>query len=305
MPSVHPAIRRFGGLFAATLVVAALVVVNTAAAPAQAACGSGAPVLQLANPNPGDVLPTGDLIISGVAFDPNASTGSGISRVDLFLGQRDSGGLFVGSVAPSQGAFQIKASLPNTANGGRDFVAYAYSSVNAQQTSVSVPVFIGAAPTPTPTGSSATAPAPRGETTQSTCAVSPAETSVAAFRPLPVPPLWAAPILQLANPSTGDVLSTGDVIIQGMAFDPAATQGAGIDRVELFLDSREDGGLLLGSGVPSGRLFSITAKLSNSLNGGHNLVAYARSSVTGEETIVSVPMFVGAAPTPTPRPTSH
>src|ERR1700680_3589066 len=30
-------------------------------------------VLQLGNPNPGDLLPQGDYVVSGMAFDPNAS----------------------------------------------------------------------------------------------------------------------------------------------------------------------------------------------------------------------------------------
>ena len=73
--------------------------------------------------------------------------------------------------------------------------------------------------------------------------------------------------------------------------------------MELFLDNRDEGGLPLGSGAPgAGNTFKIKATLPNSANGGHNLVAYARSSVTGLETVESVPVFVGAPPTPTPRP---
>jgi hypothetical protein len=159
MSSVHSTARRFGALGGAGVVLAALVILNTAAAPADAApaaqaiCPGGAPVLSLANPNPGDVLSTGDIFVSGAAFDPAVSSGSGIARVDLFLGERDNGGLFLGSTAPAAGPsgqlFQIKATLPNSANGGRDFVAYAYA-LNGQETSVVVPVFVGAAPTPTP-----------------------------------------------------------------------------------------------------------------------------------------------------------
>ena len=51
-------------------------------------------------------------------------------------------------------------------------------------------------------------------------------------------------------------------------------------------------------------VFAVKASIPNSISGGHDFVAYARSALTGEETVVSVPVFVGAAPTATPRPTS-
>jgi hypothetical protein len=302
---------------------------STAAAPAaalpstSAACPSGAPVLQLANPGPGDLLPTGDIIISGFAFDPAASDGSGISRVDLFLGDRDTGGLFLGSAVPAEDAsaigktFSIKASVPNSSKGERDFVAYAVSAVNSQQTRVTAPVFVGAAPTPTPVSSdgSARSATPLKASTDSTChvqqVVAPSSSDALGFRTLPLPAHLAAPVLDLANPTSGDVLSSGDVIIEGVAFDPGATAGAGIDRVELFLDSRESGGISLGSAVPGAngalnpRAFRISADIPSNTNGGHSLVAYAHSAVTGQETIVTVrDVFFGAAPTPTPRPKS-
>jgi hypothetical protein len=327
MPSVT---RPFGRLAAlAGVGLAIFVIVSTAAAPVgaqtsgQALCPAGAPVVQLANPSPGDLLPTGNIMISGIAFDPAATDGSGISRVDVFLGQRDAGGVLLGSAVPAVNGgptsrtFTIKANLPDGTNGGRDFVAYAISGVDGQQTSVTIPVFVGAAPTPTPVvaGNTAPTPVPLTATTESTCGtgttVSPAAPSpdvAAGFRPLPLPPTVAAPVLDLANPTSGAVLPTGNVIIDGVAYDPAATDGTGIDRVELFLDSRESGGLSLGSAVPGNnalnpRAFSIKADIPSNTNGGHSLVAYAHSAVTGQETVVTVPrVFFGAAPTPTPRP---
>jgi hypothetical protein len=286
----------------------------------QSSCPAGPPVLQLGNPNPGDLLPSGDVIFSGVAFDPAATSGPGITSVDLFLGSRDTGGMFLGSAVPGTStmsnprAWQVKASLPDNANGSRDFVAYAVSSVTGQQTSVSVPVFIGASPTPTPSGTgTAPTPVPFAETTTSTCqgtTTTPAGASAGSPAFLQLPVGHAAPVLSLGNPSSGNVLPLGDLIIQGQAFDPAATSGSGIDSVELFLDSRDNGGMSLGSGVPgdngasNARMFSIKASIPSSANGGHDFVAYAHSSITGQETVVSVPIFIGAAPTPTPRPKS-
>jgi hypothetical protein len=277
-------------------------------------CPGGAPVVQLANPGPGDVLSQGDYIVSGIAFDPAAAQGDGIDRVDLFLGQRDSGGLFLGEVTPGQNssnprAFQVKVTLPASATGGRDFVAYAYSSVSVGQTSETVPIFVGTAPTPTPITSNAPAPVALTNRTQSTCgstpvaAPAPAAASSGGQATSTVAVPSGPPVLDLGNPHAGDLLPTGDVIIAGVAYDPSARQGGGIDRVELFLDNRDDGGLALGSAVPgASNAFLIKATLPSTANGGHNLVAYARSSITGQETVESVPVFVGAAPTPTPRP---
>ena len=115
----------------------------------------------------------------------------------------------------------------------------------------------------------------------------------------------AVPFLQLANPGAGDLLPTGDIIITGSAYDSAATSGTGIDRVEVFLDPRDNGGLFIGSVEPTDKEFKITAAVPNSANGGHTLTVYARSSVTGHEAVQQVPLFVGEGPTPTPRPTSN
>jgi Bacterial Ig domain len=330
MPLVSRRVGRLGIL--AGIGLGAFVLVSSTAAPAgaqtsgQALCPAGAPVVQLANPSPGDLLPTGDIVISGVAFDPAATDGSGISRVDVFLGQRDSGGLFLGSAVPAADTgstsrtFSIKANLPSGTNGGRDFVAYAISGVDGQQTSVTIPVFVGAPPTPTPVvaGSTARTPVPLTAATESTCrtgtTLSPAAPSAdigPGFRRLPLPPTGAAPVLELANPASGGLLTTGEVIVEGVAYDPSTPDGAGIDRVELFLDSRDSGGLSLGSAVPgmndvlNPRAFRIRADIPGNTNGGHSLVAYAHSAVTGQETVVTVrEVYFGAPPTPTPRPTS-
>jgi hypothetical protein len=256
-------------------------------------------------------------MFSGLAFDPASPSGSGISSVELFIGSRESGGTLLGSVVPGSmdnpREWQVTASLPTNATGQHDFVAYAISSVTGDETSVSVPIFIGPAPTPTPSGSGAT-PVVLGETVSSTCKTT-TTTSVGAaggapaLLQLPMGP-HAAPSLSLGNPSDGSVLSNGDIVIQGLAWDPAATTGSGVDSVQVFLGSRDDGGILLGSGVPgangvmNARAFSVKASIPNSISGGHDFVAYARSALTGEETVVSVPVFVGAAPTATPRPTS-
>jgi hypothetical protein len=77
--------------------------------------------------------------------------------------------------------------------------------------------------------------------------------------------------------------------------------------VEFFIGSREDGGIPLGSVVPGAlttenpRFYTATVKIPDNVSGGRNFVTYARSALTGRETVVSVPVFVGAPPSPTPR----
>ena len=318
VPSFVPRARRGIGL--TSLAVVVLAIVGTASLPASAdqlaiaTCPGGPPVLQLSNPNPGDVLSQGDYMVSGVAFDPSADTGNGISRIDLFLGQRDRGGIIVGSVVP-QGdrSWSIKATLPSNTVGQHDFVAYAYSSVDGQETSISVPVFVGAAPTPTPIPSagSSTTPVALSSSSQSSCtggssaaAPSAPAAQVAPAASAPVAAMAGeAPVLSLANPSAGDVLPTGDIIIQGAAFDPNASSGEGIDRVSVFLGNRDDGGTIVGTGTPGAdHFFKIDAKIPANLSGSHDFFVYAHSSVTDQETAVEVtPVYVGAAPTPTPH----
>src|SRR5579864_9080779 len=91
--------RRWGAAIGVASATAFILLSLTAPAGAQQVTTSPTdwPVLQLANPAPGDLLGSGDYIVSGTAYDPAAVTGAGISRVDLFLGSRDAGGLFLGS----------------------------------------------------------------------------------------------------------------------------------------------------------------------------------------------------------------
>ena len=244
------------------------------------------PVLQIANPAPGALVPSGDIMISGAAYDPTATEGAGVTRVDLFLGDRDQGGLFLGSAVPGQDvmdgltagspsalqSFQVKVLIPTTLNGGMDLRAYAISGLTGKETVVSTPIYLAIAPTPMATA----APAPVASV-QHLVAGAPAE----AF--------------SLANPSAGDVVGTGDYIVSG-------TAGQAVEQIQFFLGERDTGGIILGSATPVDGKFTATVTFPTLTSGGHDFVAYAYSPTTGMETKVSVPIWVGAAPTPTPRP---
>lgn len=298
------------------------------------------PVLSIGNPNPGDTLMPGGYVISGTAYDPSASSGSGIARVDLFLGERDNGGTFLGSAVPGATgsdprAFTTQVTVP-ALNRGVTFAAYAISSLTSQQTSVTFPVLVGtlprssgvATPTPTPSAPVVTSTCPQGATSTTTTAVSsapapaaPAASAAPAAPVVSVPasaPLLtgaaACPTLSIANPNPGDFVSVGGYVISGSASDPAATSGSGVARVDLFLGDRDSGGTILGTAVPGDgttnpTFFTVKVTIPN-LGRGIDFAAYAISAITGQETAVTFPVFVGAPPTrtssatPTPIPTT-
>jgi hypothetical protein len=111
--------------------------------------------------------------------------------------------------------------------------------------------------------------------------------------------------LDVANPAPGSTILAGNYSLEGVAYDKTAKEGAGIDRVDVFLDSRDDGGVRLGSAVlgmnnpmatPGSQWatagFRVVIDLPNNQKGLHTLSFYAHSSVTGSETLVEVPVTV-------------
>jgi hypothetical protein len=303
-------LRRSPFVLGAALLVGASVASMATGASAAPTCTS-APVLDLANPSAGALLSAGDLIVSGVARDPGATSGDGIDRVELFVGSRDAGGMEIGSGTPQSGNFVITAKVPSNISGGNDFVAYAHSALTGQETIVTVPVFLGAEPTPTPRPDHAVATPVVAASTSSTAACTPATTTTttapaAATSSATSPAAMttsAAPTLSLANPGAGDVLPNGDIVISGVA--------PGADLVEFFLGNRDQGGTSLGTAVPgtgsfnaaSGG-FTTTLTIPTRTAGSTSFYVYARNSTTGQETVTNVPVYVGAAPTPTPRPSN-
>ncbi|MBV9579143.1 MAG: hypothetical protein JO057_11190 [Chloroflexi bacterium] len=101
-------------------------------------------------------------------------------------------------------------------------------------------------------------------------------------------------VLSIGNPQPGDLLPRGKYVMQGLAFDRSASTGSGIDRVDVFEEAREAGGQLVGNGVlgqPTTDGFSATIDLSKT-SGQHTLYVYARSSLTGKETTVNLPVNI-------------
>jgi hypothetical protein len=110
------------------------------------------PVVDLFNPLPGDVLQPGSYLISGLALDPMAdASSSGIDQVSFFLGDRDQGGLALGTVVPNSGVrqadFSLSVMLPS-ANPGtlQQLQAFARSALSGKETEISTPITVGQGP---------------------------------------------------------------------------------------------------------------------------------------------------------------
>jgi len=85
-------------------------------------------VLDVGNPTPGTSILRGALAVSGTAMDKATRSGSGIDGVDIFLDNRDTGGLALGIAVPdSTGAWQTTVTLPNNQTGLHTLYFYAHS----------------------------------------------------------------------------------------------------------------------------------------------------------------------------------
>ncbi|MBV8714726.1 MAG: hypothetical protein JO318_07520 [Chloroflexi bacterium] len=104
--------------------------------------------LHLSNPSPGDQQVPRSLVMSGTAADRTAPADSAdsISQVQAFLGDRNTGGLFIGQgsfSATSPESWSLTTSIPESVSGGQNLFVYATSAISGQVASVEVPVVIG------------------------------------------------------------------------------------------------------------------------------------------------------------------
>ena len=270
---------------------------------------------ELANPDPGAMLQPGAIVVQGVAQDERATEGPGIERIDFFLDSREEGGVNVGTAVPGMtpgpfgpDSFQTTISLP-AMTGGHDLFAYAQSSVNGAESVISLPIAVGEPPSKafaTPPENTVTERCMAGSagtvtsTTTTTPSTTPSTTTTgeqpSTTTPAARPPGETTMTFDVGNPSPGDTIHAGAMHIEGIAFDKEATEGTGIDRIEVFLDNRDEGGTIIGQGSfgsPSTpEMWIATVNLPNNLLGLHTLFFYALSSVTGEEAVMEVPVTV-------------
>jgi hypothetical protein len=277
---------------------------------------STCPVLDLANPNPGDVVNTGAYIVQGAAFDPVTLSASGVSRIEFYLGTQDTGGILLGTAVPGNppaagpNSFRASLTFPDVSRDDT-FNAIAFAATSGATTIIQRQIHVGVIPPATGTAHPTPVPVPLSITIKRGCPIAAPGAQLVATTTVPVITITQGqgPTLVPGNPNANDTLSRGPVVVTGVAFDPSSTSGAGIDQVEFFLDSREAGGVSLGGTTVPGaanpalpRVYNSVVHIPTAANGLHNFVTYARSSLTGLETNVSVPVYIGAPPSPTPRP---
>jgi hypothetical protein len=271
---------------------------------------------ELSNP-PAGAKVDNSLVVAGVAQDmrASASQGSGIDRVDFFLGNRDQGGESLGSFAAGglvpgpfgPYSFQVTLTFPKQ-KGGNDLVAYAHSSVTGQESVIDTPIVLGQDPSDLPSPISMTATrtclggAPVSTLTVTTTVASPGTPAnpVTPFKTStpPPPPVTvttsnaATIVLDVGNPTPGTTILRGALGVSGTAIDRAASSGSGIDRVDIFLDNRDTGGLSLGTAVPGpDGTWQTTVTLPNNNTGLHTLYFYAHS-MRGATAAAAVPVNI-------------
>jgi hypothetical protein len=309
---------------------AALGLVGGTAALAQTPTAGDCSAIQfeVANPSPGSRVDPGSYVLQGIALDTRAEDGPGIDRVDFFLGNRDDGGMIVGHAVPSDlgpfapTSFQTTITLPNRV-GGQELFGYAHSAITGQESIISVPIAVGVDPnkagdlmsrpafvTCTPVMDAQPAPVAMEEPQLAIDMPTMVEPEAQAETPAEMPPAEmgaAAPsrmFFDVGNPSAGDNVHVGGYVIEGIAFDRAADQGPGVDHIDVFLDDRDAGGMLIGHGalgapspVPddpelAGSGWTAQVMLTSKMTGPHTMFFYALSGVTGEEMVVTIPVRV-------------
>ena len=121
---------------------------------------------------------------------------------------------------------------------------------------------------------------------------------------IPVQAVGQGPTLDVATPIEGSFMRRGKQMFMGVACDKTARKGSGVDRVQVFLGDRDKGGVFF---VPGGYLGTATLGLpttggpctgvdgagwklkTKSLKKGKwTVFVYARSSVTGVETVQQI-----------------
>jgi hypothetical protein len=119
----------------------------------------------------------------------------------------------------------------------------------------------------------------------------------------------AHPVVDVGNPQPNDRVTPGALVMHGVAFDPDAPEGTGVDVVSVFMCSRERGGQFLGEahlGMPAVVPMPLSqfaaagwALITAPLRGAgdeRSLCVYAHSMVTDTETTVRIPITIGSRP---------
>jgi hypothetical protein len=225
--------------------------------------------------------------VSGWVVDTAHTDGPGINGVDVYLGTPGQGGVLLASGQLSSprpeietmlgdpdwvnAGFQMDIPQDGLPNGIANLTLVARTAEGTAWTTTLGTIVPASAFVPPP-------PLPAA--------------IVAAAPPVTVADLLAPPRLQITSPGAGATISNGQ-LLQALASDPVATVGSGIDRVDIFMEpGRDAGGRLLGTATQDrvgAAAFSLTLRLAR---GPHTLDIHAHSSVSGRETVLTLPIKV-------------
>jgi hypothetical protein len=247
-------------------------------------------------PSAGASVPAGNFAVSGWFVDKTAEGWAGADQMQVFLGQMGQGGTMLtsGAVAESRPDVAAAENNPYDANSGFSAAVPAGALQAGNQTlsvylhtpgkgwwfkSVNVNVSSSA---PAAAAGSATAPAPLVQGA-------------------------APPVIAIEIPTSGQTFTQrSGVQMVGYALDPNAApnqgvQGSGIDRVQVYMDGeRDSGGIFVGDADLGfsdqtaaskygaqfqGAGWQLVFNPTNFDRGVHQIFAYARSAVSGKESL--------------------
>jgi hypothetical protein len=230
------------------------------------------------------------LVVSGWFVDQTAQGWAGVDDVQVYDGVSGAGGTFLGRAT-------IGLARPDVAQAlGNGFWAASGFSANVS------PLAAG----PHTLSVYAHTPSKGWWYTQVPITVSAGAASAGAAASTAAPP-----VNTLVAPTASEKVSRklDTYTIRGFAFDPTASTGTGVDRVQVYMDEpRGQGGMFVGEAQFGGSTPSAAARYGprfgeagyrididpeNFTAGNHHVFTYARSSVTGLETeaVVSFDMF--------------
>jgi hypothetical protein len=221
--------------------------------------------------------------VSGWVVNTAHGDGPGISGVDVYLGSPGQG-VLLGSGQVSNPRPEIESMLGNP--------YWVNAGFQLDLPEDSLPDGMANLTLVARTVEGTTWTATLGTIVPASAFVPPPTLTTTAPPPPAVAELAPPPRLQIMWPNPGATISAGQ-LLQGVASDPIATIGSGIDTVQIFLEpGRDAGGRLLGTATPArlgAEAFSLTLRLSR---GAHTLDIHAHSSLTGRETVLLLPVKV-------------
>jgi hypothetical protein len=117
-------------------------VVSVPSAPAPTTTTASGLVLDVSNPAPGDAVKVGSYVMSGLAYDKGAPSGTGIDQLDIFLDDRDNGGTLLVHAPLGAPNWTTSITFPSNATGAHTLYVYAHSQVTGHWGVVTIPIEI-------------------------------------------------------------------------------------------------------------------------------------------------------------------